>query len=636
MLYKIIIRKNMKIGIIDVGWKQINTKNPLGEALGGSETWLIQIATEFAKNNEVDVYCNCKETNTHKGVTYKCESFFDANKKYDFIILNRVFQTPKGNYIDYITKNNLAEHIYLQMHDLSLQIGSQLVTNNMDLNKMLLNHPRLTLVTLNEWHYRNTKLQYPALLGDILCIPNGVDLELFPEKENAERDNRILWSSCMDRGAQILISDIYPLVKKEIHDFGVDIARYNDDHKVKDLEEKDIRFIGKLQKRELYNEMQKHKVWFYPGTFAETFCITLIENVLNGAKVVSPLTYGTGPTLFTPELFKMKFDFNNNYDIAVREAAQMIINILKSPWQKDLKYEEVKEKIRSTYNWSFSVNKYIEHFEKIKQNKKILILTMSCNNIYFKGLLGAVKDTWAKPIIHKKYPNVEWFSYTACDKKHPTPHIDFKDKMIYVDSGDDLYTTYEKTQKAYQMLKDAGVTFDYVVRTNTSVFVNIEKLLDRIDKSSENTILGGQVGYYHRNQDGKMTFKWNIIPGLFMAMSKKLFDIAMSATNQYDTIPTTDDVIISKRLAEVGDFKIESPNIGCETAFYRYKAYLPEDEERVLKLCTVKGSYVWDPNDINNSVVLQLRTLYPGEKERIEKGHEIEHFYELDDALLYI
>ena len=42
---------------------------------------------------------------------------------------------------------------------------------------------------------------------------------------------------------------------------------------------------------------------------------------------------------------------------------------------------------------------------------------------------------------------------------------------------------------------------------------------------------------------------------------------------------------------------------------------------------------VSDPNIVNESVVIQLRPLYGDLKERSEKGHEFEHFYELYDAL---
>jgi hypothetical protein len=244
-----------------------------------------------------------------------------------------------------------------------------------------------------------------------------------------------------------------------------------------------------------------------------------------------------------------------------------------------------------------------------------------------------VKDTWAKSIITKEYENVEWFAYTSCDKKHPVPEIDYKEHVIYVDAKDDLYSTYDKTQKAYNMIKN-HIDFDYVVRTNTSVFLNIDNLLQKIKNCNNNDVLGGCVGYYYKYPDGRTEFQFNMIVGLFMGMSKYHFDIAMSANNNYEEIPSPDDVIISRRLLDVlkNDFNIVSPN-NCSTIYPRYKPF-KEDDNEILNREDIKNyTIVTDPDIVNESVVIQLRPLYGDLKERSEKGHEFEHFYELYDAL---
>ena len=48
----------MKIAIVDICWKELHGPDPLSESLGGSETWLVQISREFARQgNQVSVYC---------------------------------------------------------------------------------------------------------------------------------------------------------------------------------------------------------------------------------------------------------------------------------------------------------------------------------------------------------------------------------------------------------------------------------------------------------------------------------------------------------------------------------------------------------------------------------------------------
>lgn len=642
----------MKIAIIDIGWRKINSHNPTSEALGGSETWIVQIANEFSKYSEIDVYCDCETYKFNENLNYiNHNDFIKLQRKYDFIILNRFFIKNGINYISYIKTHHLAKHIYIQIHDISFTVDGKLLQSHTDIDRFGINYDFVTVVALNNWHKNNLKAQYETLLNEPICIPNGIDLSLFSTETNTKRDNRILWSSSKFRGLNILIRDIYPIVKQEIPDFGIDIASYDNNLDEYKDSSADIRVLGGLTKTELYNEMQKHKLWFYPGTFAETFCITAIEAIMNGQQVVSPITYGIRDTLEYINDIQMKYHFTKDeeYYKAVHEAANKIIEILKSDYNTPEVYERIKDKIVNEYNWSFSVNKYLTHYKSIgyeekteekpvEKSKKILMLSMSCNTQYFKALLAVVKDTWAKPIIQGKYKNVQWFAYTACDKKHPYPYIDFEDHIIYVDCADGLFDTYEKTQKAYRMLLNAGINdFDYVVRTNTSVFVNVDKMIDKINSTNEDEILGGKVGYYHVYPDGKRVFKWNIVVGLFFGMFKDKFDIAMSATNNYDVIPASDDVIISGKLNEVyrDSIKVISPN-NCKTIFPRYKPYKTEDanEKTILDaLSNVDMTVITDAKEINNNVIIQIRPLYGELKERSEKGHEFEHFYELDSAL---
>lgn len=648
----------MNIAILDICWREINPEKPFGGALGGSETWLLQIAHEFAKSNMVDLYVNSTIQDAYKNgnITYfPFDEFLSKQHRYDFVILNRFFEKDKllnfdmiVNYIDFIKINDLAKHVYIQIHDLSLTDAKGRILNDNTINYDCLNDDFVTVVTLNEWHRNNLLLQYPRLKQP-LCIPNGVDIDLFKTIDEKPRDNRILWSSCIERGFNILKEFIYPIVKREIPDFGIDVATYNDYSLFED-EEKDIKYLGKLSKRELYNEMSKHKVWFYPGTFAETFCITIIENIMCGCQVVTPLTYGIQSTLDYPEIqMKYQFDDEDDYTFmqAVHEAAEKIISILKSN-EKPAIYDEIKHKIEEKYNWKYSVNLYITDYlsnnyesKKLKKNPlKILFLTMGCNTPHFRGLMSAVKDTWAKSLIKGEIENCEWYGYTSCDVHHPNTCIDRKERMIYVKNDDILFTTYSKTRDAYNFLKSSGIEFDYIVRTNPSTFINVKKLIELINNTDKDKIIGGLCGYYNIWKDGTTKFMYNILVGLFEGMRREYFDVAMSGDETDHPIPIGDDVIasdmITKKLFPLieGDTVI-SPNGNLPYIYPRYKAFLPEDRQMLIN----RGVYIDpeqqtdDPDVINRYPVVQLRALYSELPERAEKGHEIEHFYELYDAM---
>ena len=286
-------------------------------------------------------------------------------------------------------------------------------------------------------------------------------------------------------------------------------------------------------------------------------------------------------------------------------------------------------------------------------DKKILILTMSCNLPHYKALTGAVIDTWAKPLIRGKYKNVHWFGYTACDDKHPNPMIDFDNHMIYVDTPDGLYNTYEKTQKAWEMIKDV-VDFNYVVRTNASVFLNVENLLKRLSTLDNDVIVGRHehnVVFYVPSKEVKIEF-W-LMWGFFFCMNKDFFDYTMGADKNFiekcyhpGADKYTDDEIISLKINELLGFNYKSASIEHtqEDIIYSYKTYDPKDKtiskNIVEKVYSVhQDVVVTEPDEINNHVILRLRTFYDnldnigtGIKTRSEKGFELKHFYELNDA----
>lgn len=644
----------MKIAIVDIGWKEIIGPNPMSGALGGSETWLMQISKEFVNNGiEVDLYCNTKENFQFNGVNFIWDkAFIGTQEKYDFVILNRFFEKYSINYIEMIKTNNIAKHVYIQIHDLSFILEEGLLPINTDVSKYNLCSDFVTIVTLNEWHKNNLIAQYPLLYAmnvDIVCIPNGVDLSLFKE-HNFERDNRILWSSCAERGLDILMNDVYPLVKKEIPDFGVDVAGYNDLSGI-ETKGKDIKVLGRLTKEQLYEEMSKHKVWFYPGTFAETFCVTMLEQFLSGAQIVSPFTYGMRPTIGYADSIKMENMFAEPvYKQAVQEAADKIIEILKGKKAPEI-YSDIEKKIHTEYNWKHSVELYLNFFKdglyerrfigKTELKKKVLILSMNCNNQYFRGLLGTVKNTWAKPVIQGKYENAIWFGYTSCDRRHPTPMIDWDDHMIYVDCEDDRYSTYEKTQKAYQLIKEADIDFDFILRTNTSNYVNLNVMFDLINNMQENDIYGLKTSWFITDQIRQTSeFSTHFIAGHCFIMSKKYFEIGLSKEKNQLYLPknSTDDVVMGKNLFDVIDIdtvNILNPNPKKYSDYPIYKPCNLEDYEPGTQKCYYwdMSRGVYDPDLINRCGVIIIRSNYGDLMERSERSHEIEHFYEIDDAL---
>lgn len=104
------------------------------------------------------------------------------------------------------------------------------------------------------------------------------------------------------------------------------------------------------------------------------------------------------------------------------------------------------------------------------ETPKILILIMSCNKDFFKQEENVLKETYLKRL--ENYSNVDYFIYTSSE--NGKEYID--DNILYVDAPDDFNGTWEKTYKCFKYI--SKFDFDYVIKTNTSTFINIDLMVN--------------------------------------------------------------------------------------------------------------------------------------------------------------
>jgi hypothetical protein len=257
---------------------------------------------------------------------------------------------------------------------------------------------------------------------------------------------------------------------------------------------------------------------------------------------------------------------------------------------------------------------------------RVLILSLTCNIPFFKKLAHVVKETWAKDVIDGKFPDCCWFAYTACDEDHKEPCIDWDDHVIYVDCPDDRNNTFTKIQLTYQALKNAGITYDYILRTNVSTYVNLDLLLPKIYALKENEIIGIPFPWCHcSNVDGTKTFRWPAIAGHCMCYPRDLWEIGMNATNDFDTIPATDDVLISGKINEVigwDNLRIVNPNPDeyKDLPFYKHNT-------EVFNRINVNDSKI-----VNTCSAIIVKQDYETAELRYKNNSEEQYFYELYNA----
>lgn len=653
----------MKIGIIDIGWKEIDKDSLSSQALGGSETWLLSVTREFVKKgHEVTVFCNTKEE-WNDGARFvplyhMIDKFIaESSKPYDFMILNRIIRRFDTDIITAIRQYNATQNIFIQMHDLSLLYNDHIATKQEVYSTGIFDKRVRGIVFLTEWHKRNFESQYPSLSSiPKYVIPNGVDIDLIP-KEKSQTDNRILWSSCAERGLDILL-DMYDDIKRKIPDFGIDIAGYNDLSQLDkyNIKDKDVRVLGNLPKDKLYEEINKHKVWFYPGTFAETFCITMVENMLCKNFVVSPFTYGTQDILSAEhrDSIAMVFKFDDGKNtIAKTQAANYIIAILTNKYCRVGEPEYIRKVTERNYQeclkytWINTADKYIDAYKHIykqdipnkKEHLKGVFLAQSCNLPFFIKELAVVEDTWAKELIEGKHPGYKFFSYTSCDTSHPEPCID--GNTIYVLNDDSIEHTYEKMRDAYQLLLD-NYDFDVLFRTNTSTFINVPLAIQRMENLKEKEIVSDICGYYHAAPNMNPIFMFNTFVGAAYIMSRKVADSIF--LSRYDStisnVKDGDDIkacYILNELYHPGEIEMNNIVISSDPSFYlsyRYKGAknLTKAYDEISATDELnKKRYTSDPSIVNDQIIVSYRTFYTDLNKREEEG-EIEHLRELYGA----
>ena len=192
--------------------------------------------------------------------------------------------------------------------------------------------------------------------------------------------------------------------------------------------------------------------------------------------------------------------------------------------------------------------------------KKILILAMCCNQDFFIEQENYIKELYAKDIIEGKYPNIEFYTYTASyDTKY---HINKTEHKLYVPADDSLTGTFEKTQNVFKLLKHLNFDYDYVLRTNCSTYINVE-LLNRF--INEITLDDKKIytGSIYLSEFGTGPYNWCFYGvGNALLLSKFWIDIILKTNpkNIKNYVKTKDEIY----------YKIDDNTIGLIVNDYAF------------------------------------------------------------------
>lgn len=258
--------------------------------LGGSETWLNEIASAFSDlGHEVYLFCNTLAEHIFKTVHYIHKSnFFKYLDKltFDEFIYSRGVVGQK-----FVKTKNMS----LMLHDM----GPHMYRNEpCDFSKF--KH----IYVLSDWHKMLIHTMYNIPFSDFIKVThNGIDLSLYDDVDVNKKTNSMVWSSCFERGLDFFAKQVFPKIKEQVPDFTLKICSYNR-YNVGSLSDGIIN-LGSLTKQQLAEEQKKAKIWCYPNIgisdldgrlFKETFCITAVENAAAKNCILTTKLGGLGTT----------------------------------------------------------------------------------------------------------------------------------------------------------------------------------------------------------------------------------------------------------------------------------------------------------------------------------------------------
>ena len=268
--------------VADGGFTKWSGSSILSTGVGGSETWVIEMARYINQlaNFEVVVFCNCEEEEIFEEVKYiKLERYLHtiSTIKIKHCIISR--------FSEYIpaTIDGHVENVYLILHDL------QLSGNVIPINPKIKN-----IFCLTEWHKTHFLETFPQFKNICSSLHYGIDFKNFLEKETIKNPYSFIYSSFPNRGLSVVLkmwpkiierypqatlniftdvnnkwaNDFYPDELKEIREI-LDVY--------KDLYPSSVINHGWVQKKTLADYWKQSAIWLYPCKFKETFCLTAME-----------------------------------------------------------------------------------------------------------------------------------------------------------------------------------------------------------------------------------------------------------------------------------------------------------------------------------------------------------------------
>ncbi len=294
--------------VADGGFEPWTGSDILTKGVGGSETYIIEMARYIQKRGDykVLVFCNCVEQSVFEGVEYIPIAQFMpfANTQYIHTCIISRF----SEYVP-VAIQGKVENFYMVLHDLT---PSGLV--------IPISRKMKKIFCLSEWHVEYFTNIFPHFKDITVPFYYGIDVAKFDNERAVEMNKdempqtniqmsmvesspktpyKFIYSSYPNRGLYQLLSMWPAIVEKypeaNLHIYSDVNGKWVNDvapelmQKIRELYVRyeslagglNIHKYGWVNKETLAEAWKSSEYWLYPCTFMETFCLTAVEAALS-------------------------------------------------------------------------------------------------------------------------------------------------------------------------------------------------------------------------------------------------------------------------------------------------------------------------------------------------------------------
>ena len=383
--------------VADGGFNQWSGSNILTTGVGGSETYIIEMARWIQKSGlfQTYVFCNTPNEGTEvfDGTIYK-----PLTSYYEFVNTNYIHHCMISRFSEYlpVTFKGWTENVYFVIHDLT---PSGIV---IPMDKKL-----KQIFCLTEWHVEYFTSIFPQLrpitthfyYGCAFNKKSSIESSLEISRENNLEKNKVpysfIYSSFPNRGLLQLLQ-MWPKIyefqpKATLHIFADVNNKWSNDVEpekmqairtlLEDYSKREnglgVHYHGWVSKNVLNAAWETADIWFYPCTFMETFCLTALEAASTKTLVITNDLAALQNTVGDRGYIIKGDPTTNEWQ---EEALQKTFFCL-DPNNKDFK----NSLIERNYEWATSLT-----WEK--QAKKLLDNHVLPNKIEYKGMYNWTHD----------------------------------------------------------------------------------------------------------------------------------------------------------------------------------------------------------------------------------------------------